>query len=129
MEHSKRKFIVGGFALLATSGLTITRMMDTTETGEKCYAMIHDESKCIGCGACVDACREDNNAPQGVTRLKIKRSDAREIDGKVHYSFFRQSCQNSANAPCVMVCPTGESFRDPLTAIVDVDKERCIGCQ
>jgi Fe-S-cluster-containing dehydrogenase component len=38
-------------------------------------------------------------------------------------------CQQCANAPCVHVCPTGASFRDEQTNIVQIDKERCIGCK
>ena len=38
-------------------------------------------------------------------------------------------CQQCENAPCVSVCPTGASYRDPETNIVLVDKEKCIGCK
>ena len=36
--------------------------------------MIHDETACIGCTACMDACREVNQVPEGVSRLEIIRS-------------------------------------------------------
>lgn len=38
-------------------------------------------------------------------------------------------CQQCENAPCVNVCPTGASYRDPETNVVLVDKEKCIGCK
>ena len=31
--------------------------------------------------------------------------------------------------PCVAVCPTGASFVDPETGIVDVHSDLCVGCQ
>lgn len=45
--------------------------------GEKTirYAMLHDETACIGCTACMDACRETNQVPEGVSRLEIIRSE------------------------------------------------------
>ncbi len=39
------------------------------------YGMVHDESLCIGCTACMDACREVNKVPEGVSRLTIIRSE------------------------------------------------------
>lgn len=30
----------------------------------KRYAMIHDENACIGCTACMDACRDVNQVPK-----------------------------------------------------------------
>ena len=38
-------------------------------------------------------------------------------------------CQQCEDAPCVNVCPTGASYRDPKTNVVLVNKEQCIGCK
>ena len=43
--------------------------------------------------------------------------------------FLPVMCQQCEDAPCVHVCPTGASYRDPDTNIVLVDKEKCIGCK
>lgn len=93
------------------------------------YAMLHDESACIGCTACMDACRETNQVPQGVSRLEIIRSKPYGEFPDVKYEFFRHSCQHCTNAPCVAVCPTGASYIDAATGIVDVNKDLCVGCQ
>lgn len=85
------------------------------------YGMVHDESLCIGCTACMDACREVNNVPEGVSRLTIIRSEPLGTFPDVKYRFFRHSCQHCDHAPCVDVCPTGASYRDAANGIVDVN--------
>ncbi|MGN6890868.1 4Fe-4S dicluster domain-containing protein, partial [Neisseria sp. P0014.S004] len=77
----------------------------------------------------MDACRETNHVPEGVSRLEILRSEPYGEFPNQEYEFFRQSCQHCTNAPCVAVCPTGASFIDPETGIVDVHKDLCVGCQ
>ncbi len=37
-------------------------------------------------------------------------------------------CQHCDEAPCIQACLTGALARDPLSSLVTVDKERCIGC-
>ncbi len=130
MEHSRRKFLAGLAAttMFATVGVAGTTVIQTITVDGKRYAMIHDETLCIGCEACVDACRETNNVPEGVSRLEIIRSEPRGEFPDADYKFFRKSCQHCEDAPCVNVCPTGASFIDTETGIVDVDPDRCVGC-
>ena len=77
----------------------------------------------------MDACRDVNQVPEGVSRLEILRSEPYGEFPNQEYEFFRQSCQHCTNAPCVAVCPTGASFIDKETGIVDVHKDLCVGCQ
>ena len=81
------------------------------------YGMVHDESLCIGCTACMDACREVNNVPEGVSRLTIIRSEPQGTFPDVKYRFFRHSCQHCDHAPCVDVCPTGHRIAMPPAAL------------
>ncbi|MGV2470627.1 4Fe-4S dicluster domain-containing protein, partial [Bacillus subtilis] len=80
---------------------------------------------CIGCTACMDACREVNQVPEGVSRLTIIRSEPIGQFPDIKYRFFRHSCQHCEHAPCVDVCPTGASFIDKATGIVDVNPDLC----
>ena len=134
MTCSRRSFITGTSALIMSTGLAGTHIFGTQVQAEtkiidkKRYGMLHDETLCIGCTACTQACREVNQVPEGVTRLKIVRSEPIGIYPHVTYSFSRQSCQHCENPPCVYVCPTGAAFKDEKTGIVDVQNEKCVGC-
>ena len=49
---------------------------------EHLYAYVIDTRKCIGCGMCVEACRKENNVPEGFFRTWVERYDVSE-DGQV----------------------------------------------
>lgn len=129
MTCSRRQFVTRMGALIAVSGTMGVSIAQALTINGVRYGMIHDESKCIGCTACMDACREVNNVPKGVSRLTIIQSEPIGEFPDVKYQFFRKSCQHCDHAPCVDVCPTGASFRDAATGIVDVNPDLCVGCQ
>lgn len=132
MSCSRRNFVsgMGALALVAsTAGSSKCSLANEMEIGQVRYGMLHDERSCIGCTACMDACREVNKVPEGVSRLEIIRSEPIGEFPNVKYEFFRHSCQHCTNAPCVSVCPTGASFIDIKNGIVDVKSDLCVGCQ
>ncbi len=91
------------------------------------YAMLFDLRKCIGCHACVLACKSENDVPLGVWRSWIKRIE------KGRYPAAREFilpivCNNCDNPVCVTVCPVGASIKRP-DGIVYIDPHRCIGCR
>lgn len=126
MSCSRRKFITiaAGTAALAVGCGRAEQTVDGVR-----YGMVHDETACIGCTACEEACREVNNIPEGVTRLRIERTGPVGEFPHAHYFFYRHSCQHCENAPCIEVCPTGASYVDPATGIVDVNPNLCVGCK
>lgn len=93
----------------------------------KRYAMLIDLRKCIGCHACVLACKSENDVPLSVWRSWIKRIE------KGNYPDCREFilplvCNNCDNPVCVTVCPVGSSVKRP-DGIVYIDPHRCIGCR
>lgn len=130
MSCSRRNFLAGAGAVIFTTGVAGTAAVTSRKTlanvqedGAKRYGMVHDETACIGCTACTEACREVNKVPEGVSRLEIIKSEPQGEYPNVDYRFTRNSCQHCDNAPCVMVCPTGAAYKDEKTGIVDVHKE------
>lgn len=92
------------------------------------FAMIFDQNKCVGCGACKEACSETNHVPAGQLRMTLERQSP--LDGTPgNRKYVRVSCQQCSEPPCVRVCPTGAAHIDPATNIVTMDNSRCVGCK
>ncbi|WP_117235158.1 cytochrome c nitrite reductase Fe-S protein [Vibrio maerlii] len=135
MSYSRRNFLAGSGAVIFTTGVAATSVFNSRQsvseddtTPNVRYGMVHDETACIGCTACTDACREVNKVPEGVSRLEIVRSEPQGEFPNVDYRFTRNSCQHCENPPCVYVCPTGAAYKDEKTGIIDVHKDKCVGC-
>jgi anaerobic carbon-monoxide dehydrogenase iron sulfur subunit len=89
------------------------------------------ESACIGCHLCEVYCRL-KHARSGDLVKAYKKESPRSLPrlrvdewGIVSLSV---RCQHCEPAPCIHACLTGAMSRDPLTSLVTVDEERCIGC-
>ncbi len=81
--------------------------------------------RCIACGACVVACRDQNS-----TGLPLRRIEIRE-EGRgrqVRFAYRSVSCRHCEDAPCLAACPADCISRDPSTGFVLLDPGRCIGC-
>jgi formate dehydrogenase iron-sulfur subunit len=89
------------------------------------YAFSIDLDRCIGCQACVVACRTGNEIPPGDTYITV--SDVvRGEAGSLWGSFAHHRCFHCGTAPCVSVCPTGTLSKwNGLTVIAP---EKCSGC-
>ena len=98
---SRRNFVSGMGALILMTGTSVTSLAKEEKADKpKRYAMVHDETACIGCTACMDACRETNHVPEGVSRLEILRSEPYGEFPNQEYEFFRQS-SNIVQTPLV----------------------------
>ena len=54
---SRRNFVSGMGALILMTGTSVTSLAKEEKADKpKRYAMVHDETACIGCTACMDAC-------------------------------------------------------------------------
>ncbi len=113
------------------------------------YAYLIDTTKCIGCGACVRACKRENDPPDGFYRTWVERyvvgseRDDVDVDSPlgglkgfgpkqvrfaVTKSFFvPKMCNHCDATPCIQVCPVGASYATK-DGVVLVDPQRCIGC-
>ena len=85
-----------------------------------------DLNLCMGCKGCEIACKVENEVPLSSWRLRVKYVDVGTFpDTKRTYTPLR--CNHCADAPCERICPVSAlHYLD--NGIVNVDKERCIGC-
>ncbi len=92
------------------------------------YGMVIDTRRCVGCKACVVACKTENQTPPGVSYTVVveaafrDRADAKPL-------FMAKPCFHCENPPCVNVCPVSATFKRERDGIVVVDYDRCIGCR
>ncbi|MFQ5811703.1 MAG: 4Fe-4S dicluster domain-containing protein [Anaerolineae bacterium] len=91
------------------------------------YAMVIDLDRCMGCRACMEACKVENNTPQGVFWMYVFRFEEGEFPN-TKVSFLPRPCMHCDNAPCVKVCPVGARYKRE-DGLVLTDFDRCIGCR
>jgi Fe-S-cluster-containing dehydrogenase component len=94
---------------------------------KKRYAMAMDTRRCVGCNACVIACKTENALPSRGFRDWI----VQEVSGtfpSLQMEIRSERCNHCSDAPCVHACPTGASHVGE-GGVVLVNKEKCTGCK
>ena len=97
------------------------------------YAILTDLNRCVGCLGCSVACKVVNGVEIGSFWNKVLRigpfPDSEGAQFPDVYTYFLPvTCQHCENPACVKVCPTGASQK-LADGTVQIDKEKCIGCQ
>jgi molybdopterin-containing oxidoreductase family iron-sulfur binding subunit len=99
--------------------------------------MVVDLDRCTGCGACVAACKVENNIPEVAPAearmgrvmqwIRVARREEQHGDrARVH--IYPALCYHCENAPCTLVCPVHATYRG-IDGIVGQIYARCIGCR
>lgn len=113
----------------------VTSLYPKFPPGQHAWAMVIDQSVCIGCNACVAACQAENNVPV-VGPEEVRRG--RDMHWLRVDLYFRGSpenpdtlfqpvpCMHCEKAPCEPVCPVEASVHDSEGLNVQV-YNRCIG--
>lgn len=106
------------------------------------WAMVIDIKKCIDTKDCGDACIRVCHATHNVPEIADKRHEIKWIWKEPGRHLFPEQseyqqtlaqpilalCNHCDNPPCVRVCPTQATFKQP-DGIVAMDEHRCIGCR
>ena len=90
------------------------------------YGMVFDLRRCIGCNACVVACKQENSLPDGMFFTRTL-SEEYGIFPSVKRVYIPTLCNHCEDAPCEKVCPSGATYTRE-DGIVMVDNDKCIGC-
>ena len=113
-----------------------------THTTRK-LGLVIDLDTCVGCHACVIACKgwntenygaplADQDAygaePVGSFLNRVHSYEIQPENAPAQLVHFPKSCLHCEDAPCVTVCPTGASYKRVEDGIVLVNESDCIGC-
>ncbi len=109
---------------------------------------LYDATLCIGCKACVSACKQYNDMPpehssadqiwdnpidlssKTLNIIKLYQSGGGgEKDKENGFSFVKRQCMHCVDPSCISACPVSALTKDPQTGIVSYNKNACIGCR
>jgi Fe-S-cluster-containing dehydrogenase component len=101
--------------------------------------LLYDATKCIGCKACVSACREANNLEPDTSfgggkyhapvDLSARAKTVIKLyDDGTQNSFMKAQCMHCVDPACASACMLG-AFKKREYGIVTYDVEYCIGCR
>lgn len=155
---NRRNFVKRILAALAVMLLSRKPAPAKTAKGshdakQRRYGMGVTIDKCIGCGRCAEACKQENRVPREpfffrtwVERYTILENGHTEVDSpnggingfpplkeederSILKTFFvPKLCNHCDNPPCVQVCPVGATFKTE-DGVILVDEKYCIGCR
>ena len=91
------------------------------------FAMVIDLQRCVGCGGCSIACRNENNVSEGIY-WSSKITETSGTFPNVRYHYRPTLCNHCSNAPCVTGCPTKAMYKMD-NGITMHDPKKCIGCR
>jgi len=147
---TRRDFLRGALAatgMIAGAAPSVAR--ETHKVPEGALGLLYDATLCVGCKACVAACKEANGNPpefntvdhlwdtpldtSGYTFniIKMYRHGTMETkDAETNgYAFMKVSCMHCADPSCVSACPVSAMTKHPVTGIVEYNPNKCIGCR
>ncbi len=160
MTMNRRQFLRGAaasaVAVVAAPAAEATPFgpREPKQLPPKAVGMLYDSTLCVGCKACVSACKQANGMPaeqpeqwsawnegtwdtaediSGKTLNVIRvyqngtmEQKDREKDG---YAFVKRHCLHCVDPSCISVCPVSAMRKDPVTGIVTHNPDACIGCR
>lgn len=123
----------------AVAGAKPARASTPIGIPDDALGLLYDTTKCIGCKACVVACREANNLkadPGWSGGLYQAPADLNEYtkniiklyDDGTQRSYMKAQCMHCADPACANACMLG-AYKKREYGIVTYDPDLCIGCR
>ncbi len=96
-------------------------------------AILTDTTKCIGCGACVMACRKANHLKEEKPRRwqigdGLSSNNWTSVIMQEQGKYVRKQCRHCKEPACESVCPV-HAFSKTADGAVVYDPKKCIGCR
>jgi Fe-S-cluster-containing dehydrogenase component len=86
-----------------------------------------DLHRCVGCGACVLACRIENGRVTASPWRRVLPLNLRRYDAGPTY-FLSVACHHCDEPACLRGCPSG-AYEKRADGVVLHHEERCLGCR
>jgi Fe-S-cluster-containing dehydrogenase component len=153
MGISRRDFfkVSAGGGVIGASALNpvIASARETQTRLPKAAGILYDATVCVGCKACMAACKEYNDLPPERSSAGSLWDDPRDLSAKTWnivklykdgagevkdrekdgYSYIRRFCMHCVDPSCVSACPVQALHKDPESGAVIYNKNVCIGCR
>jgi len=157
MKPDRRWFLkaaVAGSAATVCAGTVEARGNKTMSPDA--VGLLYDGTLCIGCRACIPACKEANGMPpelhpligadgevnnvwdapldisgKTLNVIRAYRDGNAEVKDREEngFCFTKMNCYHCVDPSCVSACPVSAMTKDPLNGIVAHSPEACIGCR
>ncbi len=145
----RRDFLKAALGGAAAACAGTAQARPNLEPAPQAVGMLYDSTLCVGCKACVSACKEINGMPPVTFNGDMQYDSARDLSGdtlnviKVYrdgtaavkdsevdgFAFEKRSCMHCVDPGCVSVCPVTAMRHDKVTGIVTYHADACIGCR
>lgn len=85
-----------------------------------------DLERCIGCLACVIACKVENGTPPNIHWMKVLEKIEEDGQSCGKRTFVPVRCNHCDDPPCLTACPSGAIVKR-ADGIVTINQKVCIG--
>jgi len=151
MEIKRRDFLkvaaAGGLMMAANAGPALARDQKARITGA--VGLLYDSTVCVGCKACVSACKQYNETPPSFSssdelwdnpldndsktynHIKLYKDGTGEVKDreKDGHAYVKRQCMHCVDPACASACPVSALKKDEKSGIVTYNKDACIGCR
>lgn len=150
MDISRRKFLQFGALAGGTAACAVARpaqARDLPEIDPDWYGMLNDATRCIGCKACMAACKRENKLPVESTLGDAETfgsplyDSPRELSEHTYTliqlhrdaqsgetTFVKKQCMHCIDAACQSACIVG-ALKKQKNGAVQYDAGMCMGCR
>lgn len=94
----------------------------------KSRALLFDVTRCIGCHACSQACKESHGFEGTGEETELDATTYTVLLDKGDDRYLRRLCMHCADPSCASACPVGAFTKTGLGPVV-YDGSRCLGCR
>jgi Fe-S-cluster-containing dehydrogenase component len=143
MTIKRREFLkatAAGGALMVAGSQSASASTGGEHIPPKAVGILYDSNLCIGCQACMTACKDANDMPPEHSGTNTTWDNPLDLSAKTlnvikmyrdgdNYAFIKRHCQHCLDPACVNACPVSALVKNRETGVVTYDASACIGCR